>query len=114
MSRTKILWKKYYGELMASIKAFLKGDFKKQFPNMLTFSRMLAPIVIIPIALFRLHTLTVIFTILFALTDAFDGYQYAWSIDSRHLVVNVQDVIFRNRQIGINGEHITSVCYHTI
>lgn len=74
MSRTKFLWKKYYGELMASIKAFFKGDFKKQFPNMLTFSRMLAPIVIIPLALFRLHTLTIIFTIIFALTDAFDGY----------------------------------------
>ena len=74
MSRTKILWKKYYGELIASLKAFFKGDFKKQFPNMLTFSRMLAPIVIIPLALFRLHTLTIIFTLLFALTDAFDGY----------------------------------------
>lgn len=74
MSRTKELWLKYYNELIASIKAFLKGDFKGQFPNMLTFSRMLAPLVIIPLALFRLHTLTVVFTFIFAATDAFDGY----------------------------------------
>lgn len=74
MSRTKELWKKYYNELINSIKAFFHGDFKKQFPNMLTFSRMLAPIVIIPLALFRLHNLTIIFTVLFATTDAFDGY----------------------------------------
>ena len=74
MSRTKELWKKYYNELINSIKAFFHGDFKKQFPNMLTFSRMLAPIVIIPLALFRLHDLTIISTIIFAMTDAFDGY----------------------------------------
>ncbi|MBR3524111.1 MAG: CDP-alcohol phosphatidyltransferase family protein [Bacilli bacterium] len=74
MSRTKELWIKYYNELKQSIKAFFHGDFKGQFPNMLTFSRMLAPIVIIPLALFRLHNLTIMFTILFAMTDAFDGY----------------------------------------
>ncbi len=74
MSRTKELWIKYYNEFIQSLKAFFKGDFKRQFPNMLTFSRMLAPIVIIPLALFRLHNLTIIFTILFATTDAFDGY----------------------------------------
>ena len=47
---------------------------KKQIPNMLTASRLLAPLFIIPSALCGNLVLTLLFTSLFGLTDAFDGY----------------------------------------
>ena len=46
---------------------------KKQIPNLLTFSRLLAPIIILPIAFFGNLTIAGIVACLFALTDFFDG-----------------------------------------
>lgn len=72
--KTKTLWKYYTGEIKKCYEDIKKGNVKRNIPNILTFSRMFAPIIIIPVALFRLHALTIIFTILFALTDALDGF----------------------------------------
>lgn len=72
--KTKALWKYYTGEIKKSYEDIQKGNIKRNIPNVLTFSRMFAPIIIIPLAIFKLHTLTIVFTILFALTDAFDGF----------------------------------------
>ncbi len=45
----------------------------RQIPNILTASRLLSPIVIIPVALFTNVIATFVVTSLFALTDALDG-----------------------------------------
>ena len=50
-----------------------KNKLKKRIPNILTKSRFIAPFIIIPISLFNLSAAFII-TIIFALTDAFDGY----------------------------------------
>lgn len=47
---------------------------KKQIPNMFTASRLLAPFLIIPAALCGNILLTAIFSSMFALTDAVDGF----------------------------------------
>lgn len=47
---------------------------KKVIPNLLTFSRLFAPFVILPATLFGSFPLAVTFAGLFALTDAFDGF----------------------------------------
>lgn len=51
-----------------------KNTRKKQIPNLLTASRLLSPFFIIPTAISGNLVLTVAFTSMFALTDAFDGY----------------------------------------
>ena len=72
--KTKALWKYYTGEIKKCYEDVKKGNIKRNIPNMLTFSRMFAPIIIIPLAIFKLHTLTIIFTSLFASTEALVGY----------------------------------------
>ncbi len=49
------------------------GDIRKQIPNMLTFSRALAPIIMIPTLLLNKITLALIEVIFFAITDLLDG-----------------------------------------
>lgn len=71
--------KKSYNELKSlknkALKEFKnKSTRKRQIPNILTASRLFSPIFIIPSALSGNLILTAIFTIMFALTDAFDGY----------------------------------------
>lgn len=51
-----------------------KNTRKKQIPNLLTFSRLFSPFIIIPLSLFKQFTLAGIFTALFSITDLFDGY----------------------------------------
>jgi len=82
--KTRELWKFYTGEIKKCYLDIKKGNVKRNIPNMLTFSRMFAPIIIIPLAICRLHTLTIIFTILFALTDALDGFlARRWGVVSK-------------------------------
>lgn len=45
----------------------------KQVPNLLTSSRLIAPLIIIPLFLFKHYYIAMIVTILFALTDLIDG-----------------------------------------
>lgn len=68
-------YKKYRSEYIQSIKNEngFKNKLKKRLPNILTKSRFVAPFIIIPTSFFNL-TYALIVTILFALTDAFDGY----------------------------------------
>jgi len=61
-----------YFENIKKEKTFIK-KFQKMLPNILTTSRFIAPFIIVPIALSNLSTAFII-TIIFALTDAFDGY----------------------------------------
>lgn len=49
------------------------GDIRKQIPNMLTFSRALAPLIMIPTLMLDNITLALIEVIFFALTDFLDG-----------------------------------------
>lgn len=49
------------------------GDIRKQIPNMLTFSRALAPLIMIPTLMLNKITLALIEVIFFALTDFLDG-----------------------------------------
>ena len=49
------------------------GSIKKQIPNMLTFSRAIAPLIMIPTLLLNKIKLAVIEVAFFALTDFFDG-----------------------------------------
>jgi len=68
-------YKDSYNEYITNIKnekTKLK-KFQKMLPNILTSSRFFAPFIIVPIALSNLSTAFII-TIIFALTDAFDGY----------------------------------------
>ena len=51
-----------------------KGKRKQQIPNLLTLSRLLSPIFILPCAIFNNYLLAGIFTVIFSLTDLFDGY----------------------------------------
>ncbi len=50
------------------------GSIKKQIPNMLTFSRALAPLIMIPTLLLNKLNLALIEVIIFAITDLLDGY----------------------------------------
>ena len=68
-------WKLFVAQGKECIKEFKdKKTRKKQIPNLLTASRLLSPFFIIPTALSGNLLLTGIFTGVFALTDAFDGY----------------------------------------
>ena len=51
----------------------MKKEIKRQIPNLLTLSRGLAPIVIIPAILFNKLYFVIILLIIFALTDFLDG-----------------------------------------
>lgn len=51
-----------------------ENKLKMVIPNLLTFSRLLAPFFILPATIFGSFPLAVTFAALFALTDAFDGY----------------------------------------
>lgn len=52
-----------------------KGNkFKKLIPNILTFSRFIAPFIIVPIYFMGYYKISLILACFFALTDAFDGF----------------------------------------
>ena len=68
-------YKIYHKDYIKSIKnesGFI-NKFKKRLPNILTKSRFIAPFIIIPISFISLPS-ALITSILFALTDAFDGF----------------------------------------
>lgn len=68
-------WKDFKIQGKQCIKELLnKETRKKQIPNMFTASRLLAPFFIIPVALCGNIILTAVFSIIFALTDAADGF----------------------------------------
>lgn len=64
------LFIKEFREEYAKIK---HNEFKKQIPNLLTLSRAIAPVVVIPTIMLGKLNIAVIELILFELTDFFDG-----------------------------------------
>ena len=52
----------------------VKEKRKQQIPNLLTLSRLLSPLFILPCAIFNNYLLASIFIVIFSLTDLFDGY----------------------------------------
>lgn len=60
-------------EFILQIKDIKKGNIKRQIPNILTFSRALAPFIIIPTILLGKIGMAVIELIFFAITDFLDG-----------------------------------------
>ena len=65
--------REFIDEFKSEIIDIKKNGFKKHIPNILTFSRSLAPLIIIPTILCNKIYLAIIELILFALTDFFDG-----------------------------------------
>ncbi|MEG1048466.1 MAG: CDP-alcohol phosphatidyltransferase family protein [Bacilli bacterium] len=66
---------KYKEEIKQSFKDLKKKETRvKQIPNLLTASRLLAPFFIVPAAFSGNLPLAILFTVVFSLTDAFDGY----------------------------------------
>ena len=60
-------------EFILQIKDIKKGNIKRQIPNILTFSRALAPFIIIPTILLGKIGMAVVELIFFAITDFLDG-----------------------------------------
>ena len=63
----------FLDEFRLQFKNLKKYGIKNQIPNMLTFSRAIAPIIVIPTVLFGKIKIAIIELILFELTDFFDG-----------------------------------------
>ena len=71
----KYHWQQFVNEGLECFKEFKNPQTRhKQIPNILTASRLLAPLVIIPAALSGNIVLTGVLVASFALTDAADGY----------------------------------------
>lgn len=69
----KELIKEFWIEFKEQVMCIKKGEVKKQIPNMLTFSRALAPFVIVPTILLGRLDIAVCELVLFELTDFLDG-----------------------------------------
>lgn len=65
--------KEFFNDLVDNIEKIKINGIKKQIPNILTFSRALAPLIIIPTLLFNKLYIAIIELIIFAITDFFDG-----------------------------------------
>ena len=65
--------KEFINEFIKQFKSIKTEGIKKQIPNMLTLSRAISPLLIIPTILLNKLNLTVIILIIFAITDFLDG-----------------------------------------
>lgn len=63
----------FFKDFRKEFKSIKKKEIKRQIPNLLTLSRGLAPIIIIPAILFNKLYFVIILLIIFALTDFLDG-----------------------------------------
>ena len=69
------LWQHYSNEIRACISDLkTPGKRKNQIPNILTSSRIVAPIAIVPLSFLGLNSIALVLTALAASTDFFDGY----------------------------------------
>lgn len=90
------LSKQEYINSVKSEKTF-KGKMKKRIPNLLTKSRVIAPFLITPAAIFGNFTTAAIIAGLFGLTDAFDGHlARKWNATSEYgrLLDTISDKMF--------------------
>lgn len=65
--------KEFWREFKEQFSELKKGNIKTQIPNLLTLSRVLAPIVIIPTLVLGKIEIAIIELVIFELTDFFDG-----------------------------------------
>lgn len=65
--------KEFINEFKEQVLSIKKDGIKKQIPNMLTFSRALAPLIIIPTILLGRLDIAIVELAFFALTDCLDG-----------------------------------------
>lgn len=63
----------FFKDFLLQVKDIKEGNIKKQIPNILTFSRALAPFIVIPAMLLGKIKLAIITLIFFAITDFLDG-----------------------------------------
>ena len=63
----------FFKDFLLQVKDIKEGNIKKQIPNILTFSRALAPFIVIPAMLLGKIKLAIIALIFFAITDFLDG-----------------------------------------
>lgn len=69
----KEIVKDFINEFIEQIKSIKTEGIKKQIPNILTFSRALAPVIVIPTILMDKLYLVIIELTIFAITDFLDG-----------------------------------------
>ena len=69
----KELVKEFWHEFKEQAKSIKKNGIKKQIPNILTFSRALAPLVVVPTILIGRIDIAICELILFEITDYLDG-----------------------------------------
>jgi phosphatidylglycerophosphate synthase len=69
----RLVFRNFINDFMDNIKGIKRKEIKKQIPNILTFSRALAPAVIIPTLLADRLDIVVVELIIFAITDFLDG-----------------------------------------
>ncbi len=60
-------------EYLEQVRDYKKNGIKHQIPNLLTFSRALAPFIIIPTLLLERLDIAIVELIIFAITDFFYG-----------------------------------------
>lgn len=73
MINLKEIIKDFIKEFIEQVKSIKTEGIKKQIPNILTFSRALAPIIVIPTILMDKLYLVIIELTIFAITDFLDG-----------------------------------------
>ena len=69
----KKIVREFFKEFADEVRSIKRGNIKKHIPNMLTFSRALAPLIIIPTILLERLDLAIVELVLFAITDFLDG-----------------------------------------
>ncbi len=69
----KDVLKDFKKEFLKQVNDYKKNGIKYQIPNLLTFSRALAPIIIMPTLLLERLDIAILELIIFAITDFFDG-----------------------------------------
>ena len=90
------LIKKEYNESIEMENTY-RDKIKKRIPNILTKSRILSPLVIAPIAILGNFTTVTIVSVIFGLTDAFDGkLARKWNATSEYgkLLDTIADKVF--------------------
>ena len=90
------LIKKEYNESIEKENTY-RDKIKKRIPNILTKSRILSPLVIVPIAILGNFTTVTIISVIFGLTDAFDGkLARKWNATSEYgkLLDTIADKVF--------------------
>lgn len=65
--------KEFFKEFASEIRSIKRSNIKKHIPNILTFSRALAPFIIIPTILLGRLDIAVVELVFFAITDFLDG-----------------------------------------